>query len=98
MLDNAEDNNVQLLKEVDKISFRDRKYITPFDALLTAAILFPEKCIKTKGDYYATVELQGNHTRGQMVIDYRNSKCNVTLIERLDQEEFEKIIEWTVKT
>lgn len=96
MLDNTEDNNVQLLKEVEKISFRDRKYITPFDALLTAAILFPEKCIKTKGEYHATVELQGNHTRGQMVLDHRNSKCNVTVIECLDQEEFEKIIEWTV--
>lgn len=95
VLGNVTDRNVQLLNEVESIAFRNRTFFTPFDALLTAAFLFPEKCIRTQNRRRVTVELQGIHTRGQMVIDHRSSNYNVNVIEALDEEEFKKILEWT---
>lgn len=95
MLGNVQDNNVQLLNEIDRIAFRNQKYFTPFDALLAAIALFPERCIKTQRNYHATVELYGLYTRGQMVLDRRNLNHNVTVIELIHQEEFERILYWT---
>lgn len=95
MLGNVDDSNVQLLNEVERIAFRDRNHFTPYDALLTAVFLFPEKCIKVKCKYHATVELHGLHTRGQMVLDLQNLIHNVTVIEHVHQDEFEKILYWT---
>lgn len=87
MLGNTEDKNVQLLNEVERISHREKTHFTPSDALLSAVFLFPDKCIKTKREYNATVELQGVYTRGQMILD-RNSNYNVTVVEVLHEEEF----------
>lgn len=95
VLGNVQDNNVQLLNEIDRIAFRNQKYFTPFDALLAAIALFPERCIKTQRNYHATVELNGLNTRGQMVLDRRNPNHNVKVIELMHQEEFERILYWT---
>lgn len=95
ILGNVECKNVQLLNEVEKIAFRNARNFTPFDALLIAIFLHPEKCIRTKYSYHATVELQGAHTRGQMVFDRRSNKHNVTVIELLHEEEIKKLLQWT---
>lgn len=95
MLGSSECKNVQLLNEVERIAFRERKIFTPFDALLTAAFLFPERCIEMKNEYHATVELEGFHTRGQMIIDLKNNNHNVTVIETVNEEELKKILQWT---
>lgn len=87
--------NVQLLNEVERIAFTPRKLFTPFDALLTAVFLFPERCIRTKNQYNATIELHGSYTRGQMVINLRNENHNVTVIEAVNEEEIKKILLWT---
>lgn len=58
-----------------------------------AVFLFPDKCIRTKKQYHATIELHGHHTRGQMVLDHlRKFKQNVTIIETIDGEEMKKIL------
>lgn len=88
MLANSADKNVQLLNEVERISHRDKTHFTPSDALLSAVFLFPDKCIKTKRKYNATVELHGFYTRGQMVLDRKTSNCNVTVVEELHEQEF----------
>lgn len=95
MLSKSEDNNAKLLKEIDQITYRNSMYCTPFDALLIACILYPEKCIKTKREHRATVELQGLSTRGQMVLDRKSTDYNVTVIELMHQDEFEKVLKWT---
>lgn len=93
----SNDANLQLLNEVERVAFTKRPLFTPFDALLTAVFLFPERCIRTKNQYNATVELHGSHTLGQMVINYRNpsGKHNVTVIETVNEEEIKKVLLWT---
>lgn len=88
---------MQLLNEVDKISYRNCKAFIPCDALLTAVFVFPDKCIKSKCEYHATIELNGSHTRGQMVLDHmQKNKHNVTVIQSVNEDEFKKVFEWTV--
>lgn len=85
---NVKCKNIQLLNEVDRIAYRNYDSYLPCDAFLTAVFVFPEKCIQTKSQHHATIELQGHHTRGQMVLDHkRRNKHNVTLIETLNEEE-----------
>lgn len=93
---NANDKNLPLLNEIERIRFRSRYSYVPYDALLTAAFLFPEKCIRIKNQYNATVELHGFHTRGQTVIDRSSSDHNVTIIEQMHEEEFKNSLIWTV--
>lgn len=95
-LENSDCRNVQLLNEIDEICYRNEDCFIPCDAFLTAIFLFPEKCIQRKGQYQATVELHGNHTRGQVVIDHREqAKFNITVVETLNEEEFKKVFYWT---
>lgn len=93
----SNDANLQLLNEAERVAFSQRPFFTPFDALLTAVFLFPERCIGTKNQYNATVELHGSHTLGQMVINHRsdNQDHNVTVIETVNEEEIKKILLWT---
>ena len=91
---NTECRNVELLNEVERIAFRNRRLYTPFDALLVAIFLHPEVA-RAKYSYNATVELQGIHTRGQMVFDRRSNKHNVSVIELLYGEEIKKLLQWT---
>lgn len=68
----------------------------PCDAYLTAAFLFPEKCIRKKQNIHVTVELHGIHTRGQMVLDHLGKNDhNVTIIELLNEEDIQKMLQWT---
>lgn len=70
----------------------------PCDAYLTALFLFPEKCIRKKHSNHVTVELHGNYTRGQMVLDHLGkNEHNITIIELLYEEEIKKALQWTGK-
>lgn len=65
----------------------------PCDAILTAVFLFPDKCMRKEERHHATVELHGQYTRGQMLIDHRKSKNpNVTVIELVNEEELKKAL------
>lgn len=88
--------NLPLLNEIERIRFRTRLTYVPYDALLAAVFLFPDKCIRTKNHYNATVELHGFHTRGQTVIDRCSTNHNVTIIEQVHEEEFKNSLVWTV--
>lgn len=68
----------------------------PCDAFLAAAYVFPDKCIRKKHKKHVTVELHGNHTRGQVVVDHLGKNDhNVTIIELLNEEEIQKSLYWT---
>lgn len=84
--------NIAFLNEVERDSFDIFQLFIPCDALLTAALLFPE-CVRTKFDCFATVELSGRETRGQMCIGHvTKNPPNVTVIEKLDEEEIKKAV------
>lgn len=90
--------NCKLLNEIDKIIYGrvNKNIFNPCDAFLTAVFLFPEKCVRAKQQYHATIELHGHYTRGQMVLDHiRKNDHNVTIVEALDEEEFKNILLWT---
>lgn len=95
---NVDSENVKLLNDVERVAFRNKKIYTPFDVLLVAVFLFPEKCIKTKRSYFATIELNGLHTRGQMIFDRNNINHNVNVIETVYEEEIKEALLWSVTT
>lgn len=65
----------------------------PCDAFLAAAFLEPDKIIKEKSRYYATIELHGLQTRGQVVIDHLKAhKENVTIIQQIDGDLFKQLL------
>lgn len=63
-----------------------------------AAFLFPERCVRVKEQYHATVELHGIHTRGQMVLDHkRQKKPNITIIKALNENGVKEAFQLAVK-
>lgn len=64
------------------------------DLYLTCCFLVPE-IIKKVRRVHATVELAGNLTRGQVVIDHLGrSEPNVALIEEIDAEKCKRFMMW----
>lgn len=91
--------NMELLNKIDAFCYRKFPYFCPCDALLTAAMLFPEKCIKSKRQCHVTVELHGRYSRGQMILDHlgKNKHMNnVTIVETMNVEEMKNILLWAV--
>ena len=68
-------------------TYRRPAYLLP-DPLAMAITLRPE-LIQESGKYFVTVELTGQHTRGQTVIDYNDISrhaANVNVIQTLDTD------------
>lgn len=56
--------------------------------------IFPE-AIKQIKTYHATVELAGNYTRGQMVLDHlKKEGDNINIIVEFDVELLKKFLQW----
>ncbi|XP_057373441.1 nucleoside hydrolase-like [Daphnia carinata] len=79
-----------------------RKYFDTYivcDQLAVAAAIDP-RYVTQQSLHYATVELSGNYTRGQMVVDYGKKIVgktpNVYLIDRVDIELFKKMMLWSL--
>lgn len=89
--------NVQLLNDVEKIAYRNvnETVYLPSDTFISAAFLFPKKIIKVMNPYNVTMELQGFHTRGEMIVNHLSTDYNVRVIEKIDEREFKKIMLWT---
>lgn len=91
--------NMELYNKIDEFCYQKYTHYVPCDALLTAALLFPDKCIKTKRQCHATVELYGRHSRGQMILDHlEKNQPNVTIIETMHVEEIKNALLWTVRS
>ncbi|XP_061390538.1 uncharacterized protein LOC133325834, partial [Musca vetustissima] len=66
------------------------------DAVLVAAFLFLELIITRSPLYHATVELAGQHTRGQMVLDHkRKDEGNASVIMSVHKDNYRQIVAWT---
>ncbi|XP_062140422.1 nucleoside hydrolase [Drosophila sulfurigaster albostrigata] len=70
----------------------------PCDALIVATWLFDKQFVRKDSFWHATVELNGTHTRGQMVLDHLREETkfpsNVRIIEKVDDFVFKQIVEW----
>lgn len=95
----AIDNEItRLMNALDHTSYGEgkRSFFRPCDALLTAVFLCPE-LVEVEGEWHASVELHGRHTRGQLVLDHlKATTSNVRIVERINQELFKKMLQWTV--
>jgi len=86
---------VNLLNKIEETilgKYNDR-WIAP-DAVVVACFLHRQIMSKTEM-YHCTVELQGTHTRGMMVVDknfVRQKPANVILITEVQLKEYEKIL------
>nr|XP_016935094.1 probable uridine nucleosidase 1 [Drosophila suzukii] len=97
---------VELLTRAERSMLVPRGFVNwiSCDSLLTAIYLFPDAMIADQREYYATVELSGVHTRGQMVLDHLRGRkvdaihgkaSNVRVVRSLKGEHFRTIIGWT---
>lgn len=66
-----------------------------YHTFTSAAFLFPKKIIKVMNPYNVTMELQGFHTLGEMIVNHLSTDYNVRVIEKIDEREFKKIMLWT---
>ncbi|GLV39241.1 uncharacterized protein CBL_06291 [Carabus blaptoides fortunei] len=84
---------MNLLNAAEKRIYEDmEKFWWPCDAFLVAAFLFPDVA-KTSLNCHASVELHGNRTRAQMVINHtKELKPNVAVITELNLDLFKSIL------
>lgn len=89
-------NQNKLCKLMDPIEEKVRGIydFIPCDAFSTACFMIP-KLITKQVREHVTVELSGNHTRGQMIIDHtKDKKPNATIIHEIDVESFKTFLMW----
>ncbi|KAJ6638366.1 DnaJ like subfamily C member 1 [Pseudolycoriella hygida] len=89
-----------LMNPVDDAIYKpkNKSHWNPCDAFLTAVFLEKEKVVKESKDYFATVELNGEMTRGQVAIYHvtgSQKKFNVTMIEAVDSDVCKEMLMWT---
>lgn len=69
----------------------------PCDAFVSAMFLKPEIILRSKR-CHATVELSGNLTRGQVVIDHLNTyQENIIIVTQVDVEKCKQLFLWTAE-
>jgi len=72
-------------------------YIVCDQIAMAAAI--DSSCVTKMSQHFASVELSGRFTRGQMIVDYSSVLCrspNVFLIDRIDMNLFKTMLLWSV--
>lgn len=74
---------MQLLSEVEKIAYMNETNYLPFDTFTSAAFLFPDKIIRVMNQYSVTMELQGLHTCGELIVNHLSTEYNVNVIEKM---------------
>lgn len=90
---------MEFLNEVERLRFINLKHFILCDAFLAALFVFPE-CVRQQNDYYATIELKNQETRGQICINHDQSQkqSNVTIIELLHEEAVKKALLFATDT
>lgn len=66
----------------------------PADEVLIACLLHDD-IIKSRCEVYATVEIKGQYTWGQMVVDWNKTlgkENNVTIVTDIDQNHYETML------
>lgn len=89
-----------LMNPVDEAIYRPKNKIqwNSCDAFLIAVFLEKEKAVRTSKEYLASVELNGEMTRGQVVIHHMTGSLNnfnVTMIEAINSDICKDLLLWT---
>jgi len=78
------------------------KFVLADEVLLGS--MLQDDVIKTSCDVYATVDIKGQHTCGQMVVDWNSllkKTPNVTIVTEVHQQPYEKFLmelqNWSIK-
>lgn len=66
----------------------------PADAILVAALLFPDEIIVKEQRYHGEVELKGDRTRGQLTLSRVRSECkeNIKVVKLVNRDFFKTVI------
>jgi inosine-uridine nucleoside N-ribohydrolase len=84
----------KFLNPIETEAYKKFKEWMPCDLFLAATFILP-KMIKKVEKYHIDVELAGNHTRGQMVIDHlKKNPTNAYIISEIDIEMFKELMLW----
>lgn len=88
------------MNPVDEAIYIPKKRYTwnPCDAFLVAVFLEKDKAIQKSRECYATVELNGSMTRGQVVIYHvtgSQKEHNLTVIENVNSDICKNLLLWT---
>ena len=87
------------MKKVDQMSIafaslrRSDAFIPADEAAMTCCLC--DDAITKSSQHYATVEVKGGITQGQIVVDWREKfgkQPNVTIVEEMDQKLYETLI------
>jgi inosine-uridine nucleoside N-ribohydrolase len=101
-LDVLSKNGNEIIQFLDKVEvLRFKKYresnFTRWrccDLNSALCFIFPDAIKKTL-KFHATVELAGNYTRGQMVLDHlKKEASNIEIIQEIDVEKLKKFCLW----
>ena len=90
-----------LMNPVDESIYRPQTFRiqwNPCDAFLISAFLEKEKAVRKSKECLATVELNGEMTRGQLVICHMTgspNNFNVTMIEQVNSDICKEMLLWT---
>jgi inosine-uridine nucleoside N-ribohydrolase len=91
---NSVRNDITCLMDRIEIDVQFRKSFAPCDAYLVACFAFP-KMMTVVNEQHVSVELGGEFTRGQMVIDHKQVCVpNAFVIEDFDVEVFKRVLMW----
>lgn len=86
---------IKYLNLAEAVVYKSFDSWMPCDAYLAAIFLFPLTCVRKTRKFHATVELAGNYTRGQMILDHlRKNDDNVTVIDLLNEDGCKKVLRW----
>lgn len=80
---------------------KNRRNWISCDAFLVVVFLEKDKAVRKSKKCFATVELNGEHTRGQVVIYHVTGPqkgFNVTIIELIDSDVCKDLLLWTAKS
>lgn len=93
VLNSIESEFMNVLDLVEKnVDYRGT--FIPCDAFLIACFCFPNMITKIR-KHAVSVELSGNFTRGQMILDHRREEEeNAFIIEEMDARFFKKLLCW----
>ena len=92
--DKAREMKKWLQKTVNLNKSRNSSVHYIFDELAVAAAINDDIVVESK-HVYGTVELNGKHTRGQMVWDWRaktNQKPNIHLVTKINANLFKRML------
>ena len=84
----------KITTRIRQIHGMEEDYV-PCDSYAAASAIVPNIVLK-KENVFASVEVQGQHTRGQMVIDWANilkKRKNVFIVTEIDKEKYKLVYE-----